>query len=416
MKQYKIYSETIEPQALVQFHDAMKREFVVKGALLPDGHCGYVLPIGAVVACKDVITPSYVGYDQGCGLVAYKTGFSKSDIARNKKKIFDQIYRDLPVGPKGHKHPLPIDHKLMTDIKEVCATVGENFSAALKKLGTLGGGNHFCEIGYDEENNIWIIVHSGSRHFGHSVATHHMKVAAIENTDKERYANEFEEKNQDFKRHNPDKFEAAKQEFIYRRVRARLKTNMEGHHGLDVNSVEGKNYIHDMNVALEYALENRKLMVKIIMKSINQVLNGFDKNYEPELNEGNLINRNHNHAELKDGLWIHRKGATHAEKGMLGIIPGNMKDGSFIVKGTGNPDSLCSSSHGAGRVLSRKKAKAKLNLGDFEHRMGDVMANINKHTLDESPMAYKDIFEVMDNQKDLVEIIAHVKPIVNIKG
>ncbi len=140
MKPIKIYSDDIEPQALVQFHDAMKQDFVVKGALMPDGHLGYVLPIGAVVACKDVIVPSYVGYDQGCGLVAYKTNFSKQDIVNNKKKIFNQIYRDLPVGPKGHKHPLPIDHKLMADIKDVCSVVGENFSAALKKLGTLGGG------------------------------------------------------------------------------------------------------------------------------------------------------------------------------------------------------------------------------------------------------------------------------------
>ncbi len=276
--------------------------------------------------------------------------------------------------------------------------------------------NHFCEVSYDEEDNIWITIHSGSRHFGHSIATHHMKLAAIENTDKERYAKEFDEKNLDFKKHNPDKFEEAKQEFIYRRVRARLKTSMEGHYGLDVNSPEGKNYIHDMNVALEYALENRKLMVKIVLKSIHQVLNGYDKEYKPELDNDKLINRNHNHAELKDGLWIHRKGATHAEEGMLGIIPGNMKDGSFIVKGTGNNDSMSSSSHGAGRVLSRKKAKAKLKLDEFKNTMGDVMANVSKSTLDESPMAYKDIFEVMANQKDLVEVIAHVKPIVNIKG
>ena len=238
-----------------------------------------------------------------------------------------------------------------------------------------------------------------------------MNAAAIENTDNERYAKEFDEKNVDFKKHNPDKFKEAKQEFIYRRVRARLKTNMEGHYGFDVNSLEGKRYINDLTVALDYALENRKLMLDIVNKSVNHTLKSDKK-----LDWNSLINRNHNHAELKDGLWIHRKGATHAEEGMLGIIPGNMKDGSFIVEGSGNPDSLCSSSHGAGRVLSRKKAKNTLKLDDFKSTMGDVTANISKHTLDESPMAYKNIFEVMHNQQDLVEIITHVKPIVNIKG
>lgn len=415
MKPYKIYSDNIESQALSQFYDVMKQDFVIQGALMPDAHCGYTMPIGGVAACKDVVVASYIGFDIGCGLCAYKTTYNKADILNKRKEIFKQIYRDLPVGPKGHKHPLPINHKLLNNIKDVCNVIGENFSGALKKLGTLGGGNHFCEVGHDENNNVWIIIHSGSRHFGHSVATHHMKVAAIENTDKERYANEFEEKNQDFKKHNPDKFEEAKQEFIYRRVRARLKTNMEGHHGLDVNSPEGKRYIQDMNVALEYALENRKLMIKIILKSIQQVLYGYDKDFEPVL-DGELINRNHNHAEEKDGLWIHRKGATHAEEGMLGVIPGNMRDGSFIVKGKGNPDSLCSSSHGAGRVLSRKKAKNTLHINDFRNTMSGITANVAKGTLDESPMAYKDIFEVMENQKDLVEVIAHVKPLINIKG
>ncbi len=411
MKPFKIYSDSIEAQALVQFHEAMKQDFVVKGALMPDAHLGYTLPIGGIVACKDTIVAAYVGYDIGCGVCACKTTFSKTDIIDNKKKIFDQIYRDLPVGPKGHKHPLPINHKLLNNIKDVCNVVGENFSAALKKLGTLGGGNHFCEIGYDESNSIWIIIHSGSRHFGHSIATHHMKLAAIENTDKERYAKEFDEKNVDFKKHNPDKFEEIKQEFIYRRVRARLKTNMEGHYGFDVNTPEGKRYINDLAVALDYALENRKLMISIVNKAINHALKS-----DKELQWDSLINRNHNHAELKDGLWIHRKGATHAEEGMLGVIPGNMRDGSFIVRGKGDSDSLYSSSHGAGRVLSRKKAKNTLKLEDFKNKMGDVMAKVGKHTLDESPMAYKDIFEVMDNQRDLIEIITHVKPIVNIKG
>jgi tRNA-splicing ligase RtcB len=129
-----------------------------------------------------------------------------------------------------------------------------------------------------------------------------------------------------------------------------------------------------------------------------------------------LINRNHNHAEEKDGLWIHRKGATHAELGMLGVIPGNMQDGSFIVQGKGNPESLCSSSHGAGRIKSRKQAKKDISMADFEKQMEGITARVNESVLDEAPGAYKNIHEVMALQKDLVDILHHVKPIINIKG
>ncbi|MEW5891242.1 MAG: RtcB family protein [Pseudomonadota bacterium] len=131
-----------------------------------------------------------------------------------------------------------------------------------------------------------------------------------------------------------------------------------------------------------------------------------------------LINRNHNHAEEKDGLWIHRKGATHAEEGMMGVIPGNMRDGSFVVRGKGNPDALCSSSHGAGRVMGRKEAKERLDMATFRQEMEDrgIQARVEAATIDESASAYKDIFEVMAMQRDLVEVIHHIKPIINIKG
>lgn len=131
---------------------------------------------------------------------------------------------------------------------------------------------------------------------------------------------------------------------------------------------------------------------------------------------GALINRNHNHAEQKDGLWIHRKGATHAEAGMMGVIPGNMRDGSFIVRGKGNPDALWSSSHGAGRVLGRKEAKRTLTMESFTETMAGVVALVTDETLDEAPFAYKSIFDVMRQQDVMVEVVAHVRPILNIKG
>ena len=184
----------------------------------------------------------------------------------------------------------------------------------------------------------------------------------------------------------------------------------EGHYGFDVNSQNGRDYIQDMNWCLEYALNNRKSMINNVFNSVRQC--GIEGGPV-----GELINRNHNHAETKDGVhWIHRKGATHAEEGMMGVIPGNMHDGSFIVEGKGNPDSICSSSHGAGRVLSRSKAKSAIDINDFTDIMEGIVANVSASTLDESPFAYKDIFEVMRLQSDLVEVKAYVKPILNVKG
>jgi tRNA-splicing ligase RtcB len=183
----------------------------------------------------------------------------------------------------------------------------------------------------------------------------------------------------------------------------------DGHHGFRVESDHGQAYINDLNWALQFALENRKQMMAAVIQAMQKHCDGSAA-------WDSLINRNHNHAEERDGLWIHRKGATHAEEGMMGVIPGNMRDGSFIVRGKGNPDALWSSSHGAGRVMGRKQATKELSTEDFVETMQGVIALVGDSTLDESPMAYKDIFEVMRLQADLVKVVAHVKPIINIKG
>ena len=376
MKPFTIYSETIDPKALNQFYEAMNLDCVVQGALMPDAHAGYALPIGAVVATIDQIFPSWVGYDIGCGMCAVPTTFKRKDVEENAKAIFDQIYRDVPVGfahnttavnwSYGGFHSLFVWDELV----KKCAPQ--------KQIGTLGGGNHFIEIGCDENDVVWIIIHSGSRNVGHRIATHYMKLASGDG-------------------------------------KAR-----EGHYGLPVDSDEGRNYIADLAFGLEFALANRKLIALRVNDAIARYIPGSAHFYK-------LINRNHNHAELRmiDGfstfgpkrkVWIHRKGATHAEEGMMGVIPGNMRDGSFIVRGKGNPDSLFSSSHGAGRVLGRSAAKEALNMEDFKSAMVGIQARVEDATLDESPMAYKNVFTVMEEQRDLVEVVHHVRPIINIKG
>lgn len=368
-KPHKIYTEVVEDSALSQFISAMEQDFVVQGALMPDVHTGYSLPIGAVVKTDGVIVPSWVGYDIGCGMCAISTNIHVDDVRRNADSIYNAIYNRIPVGYNHHKNPIigaTFMHRVL--VTDVMADIYDMKNGDLQ-LGTLGGGNHFIEIGVDEDNKVWVIIHSGSRGVGHGCATHYMRLASP------------------------------------------TGKASEGHYGFAVDSQEGRDYIEDMDFCLEFALENRVQMLKILEGVFCEYIQNTTFHWDT------LINRNHNHAESKDGrFWTHRKGATHAEEGMLGVIPGNMRDGSFIVRGKGNPESLCSSSHGAGRVLGRRRAKETLNKADFEATMKGIVANVSKNTLDESPFAYKDIFEVMRLQEDLVEVITHVKPLINIKG
>lgn len=389
MKPHKIYGiENIEGEALSQFYDAMKQPFVAQGALMPDSHAGYSLPIGAVVATEGVVVPAWVGFDIGCGMCAVPTSFSREGVEREKKAIFDQIYRDVPTGFSHNKRGAELDYQWAypDSVSDFAADIIKS-GAPSKQIGTLGGGNHFIEIGHDENDRIWIVIHSGSRNVGHKIATHYMKIAS--GSDKAR----------------------------------------EGHFGLHVNSEAGQDYIADLNFGLHFALNNRLTMIERIEAAIGRYVSGG-------VDYAQLINRNHNHAEQRAidyhpninlpnhaarrlrSVWIHRKGATHAEEGMMGVIPGNMRDGSFVVRGKGNPDSLFSSSHGAGRILSRKKAKAELNMDDFITTMAErgIQARVEPGTLDESPSAYKSIFEVMAMQTELVDVVHHIKPLINIKG
>lgn len=336
---------------------------------MPDSHLGYSLPIGGVVSTKGMVVPAWVGYDIGCGVCAIPTTFNINQIKEHANEIFEGIYKVVPVGFKHNKRSVRWDFDNMLKTPFLYEMFRDKGGA--RQLGTLGGGNHFIEIGYDESGQIWIIIHSGSRNVGHSVATHYMKKAS--GTDKAK----------------------------------------EGNYAFGILTKDGKDYIMDMNFCLKFALENRIIM----LKRIESLMDSLD--IEGGLLWNKLINRTHNHVDIKeDGTVIHRKGATHAELGMLGVIPGNMLDGSYIVKGRGNKESMNSSSHGGGRLFSRKQAKRDLSFDEFERDMKDnnIVAKVTKGTLDESKGAYKDISVVMDLQRELVEIIHRVKPLINIKG
>ena len=364
-KNYKIFADLayVDPAAMSQFYDAMKLDYVVSGAVMPDIHKGYALPIGSVVATNGVVVPAWVGYDIGCGMSAVKTTFDKKFVEAHKDIIAKKIYEAIPVGFNHNDSATDWDDENIPKTEKLTEIMNHN---GYCQLGSLGGGNHFIEIGYDENDAIWIVIHSGSRGVGHKCAVHHMNIACT-------------------------------------------GQNKEWHYPLDTDSDAGKDYVMDMNYCLEFALKNREEMIDRVVKVIKHYAKGKKVN-------DTFINRNHNHADYKDGLWIHRKGATHAEEGMKGVIPGNMRDGSFIVEGLGNPDFLYSSSHGVGRVMGRVQAKQNISMEEFKESMKGITARVEASTVDESPMAYKNIFDVMDMQKDLVKIIAHVKPMINIKG
>lgn len=367
-KKTKIYAEILEDSALEQFNEAMSQDFVVQGALMPDAHTGYTLPIGSVIATKGVVVPAYVGYDIGCGMCAIKTTFNKSEVVENAAEILAEIYHAVPVGRK--KHCAENDYELAPLIKNELSKLGQwcyGKRDAARQLGTLGGGNHFIEMGYDSNDFVCIVIHSGSRGFGHGLAGEYMKLAS--------------------------KSEKAK----------------EGHYPLDVDSDIGRDYIGDLTFALKYALLNRKKMIESVIGCISVFCDGkaLDKT---------LINKNHNHAEYSNGLWIHRKGATHAELGMMGVIPGNMRDGSFIVRGKGCADSMSSSSHGAGRIMSRSQARKTISVEEMKEQMVGIVSRCDAEVVDEAPSAYKNIFDVMKAQEDLVEIVDHIKPLINAKG
>ena len=416
---YKIYAECLESKAQQQFFDVLNEPYVTYGALMPDAHTGYTMPIGGVCSAKEMVVPQSVGFDIGCGMCAYKTDYSKEQIEAHSEVIYNQIVERVPLGFKTHKNhqSLSIDLPKTDFAEHVLQTTG------LKQVGTLGGGNHFIEVGYGRDEKAWIVIHSGSRGFGHKIASHYMLQAyLLKNPTEEKLESimaAFMQRNEKFKAYNPEGFEKALEKFRQKQEVAMVKNskldNIKEILPLDVKSELGQDYIKDQNFALAFALENRKRMIDTIHNIMNEVIGGnFAFKDEDEVR---FINRNHNHADYdaQRDEWIHRKGATHAEVGMRGVIPANMRDGSFVVIGKGNADSLASSSHGAGRVMSRSKAKKNISMEAFEESMKGITGTVDENTLDESPFAYKDIFEVMRLQDDLVEVEEHIRVLINVK-
>lgn len=387
-KKVPIKSWCNEPEegALEQALNLSSLPFIFKQVcLMPDTHQGYGMPIGGVIATKGVVIPNAVGVDIGCGMCAMKT--SLTDLSKEQiKKIFGGS-KEFPGGIRG-RIPLGFNHRNKDEVWDGfnnapdLPIIQTELKSAKKQLGTLGGGNHFIEIQKGSDGFIWIMIHSGSRNLGYKIAKEYNLLA--QDLCKKWYSNIPEFKGED------------------------------GLAFLPLDTKEAQDYLSAMNFALEFAYENRKRMLRDICLSINEVVNC---DFEPE------INIHHNYARLehhfKHNVMIHRKGATSAKLGEYGIIPGSQGTSSYIVIGKGNIDSFQSCSHGAGRKMSRSKARETLSLEEEQEKLDsrDIIHEVrNKCNLDEASSAYKDIDIVIEEQKDLVDIFVKLTPLGVIKG
>jgi len=339
-------------------------------ALMPDCHLGVGVPIGCVLALTDMVVPNAVGVDIGCGMAAYNTGIQEIDHPI-LQEIVDDIKKVIPVGFNHQSEPQQWDG---FDKAPDSKIVQDHLDKARYQLGTLGGGNHFIEIQCGSDGFIWVMLHSGSRNFGLQIAQYYNKRAMDIHPDSPKQLAYFE------------RYQKAFDE-----------------------------YMIDMNFALAFAHENRMNMLRKIKDVIKS--KGFELDSNPPI----LIHHNFASEEEHFGekVIVHRKGATPAFKGQLGIIPGSQGTKSYIVEGLGNPESFMSCSHGAGRVLGRKQAKKTL---DFEaekailDEQGIIHSMNSVSDLDEASGAYKDIQEVMENQSDLVKIVVELSPLAVVKG
>ena len=376
-KPIKLWLDDIEDRALEQAKNLANLPFIFRHiAIMPDSHLGYGMPIGGVMATNGVVLPNAVGVDIGCGMCAVRT--SAVNIGSdNLKKIMGLIRKSVPVGFGHHKTKQP--DVTMPDSNPT-GIVRNEYEHALTQIGTLGGGNHFIEIQQGNDGFVWLMIHSGSRNLGFKVA---------------KYYNDLANKlNNKWHVSVPADWQLA---------------------FLPLDSDEGQSYLKEMQYCVDFALANRALMMERVKTCISEIVGNI------EFDE--MINIAHNYAAMEnhfgENVMIHRKGATRAYDGQLGIIPGSQGTASYIVRGKGNKESFMSCSHGAGRKMGRKQAQRELNFEEQKKILDDagvIHGMRNTKDLDEAPGSYKDISVVMANQSDLVEIEVELRPLAVIKG
>ncbi len=382
----RIWTDDIDPAALAQLKNVSTLPFVhAHGVVaMPDVHVGIGATVGSVIATDHAVIPAAVGVDIGCGINAVRLSLHASDLPDNLAPIRHQIERDVPLGmgPAGshkHKNRPAFDPDLAKRLQLIMTKhPGLEKNNAQSQIGTLGSGNHFIEICLDQNDAVWVMLHSGSRGIGNLIGRYFIEKA--------------KKRMESFGIQLPDN------DLAY----------------LPDDSDDFKDYVEAVQWAQDYAFENRRVMMKKTIAALRRHIK------KPVEITQEAINCHHNYVEQETHfgrqLWVTRKGAIRARDGDLGVIPGSMGQRSYIVRGKGNLDSYCSCAHGAGRKFSRTAARKQFSVDDLRAQTEGVECRKDSAVLDELPAAYKDIDEVMANQTDLVEVLHTLKQVVCVKG
>jgi len=384
----KIFTNDVDSGSLTQLSNIAQLPFIHHHiAAMPDVHVGKGATVGSVIPTKDAIIPAAVGVDIGCGMNAVRISLKASDLPDSLRRSRTAIEAAVPVGFNMHERD-KVKASTLKAMDKPLNLILEKHSGLTKmvrnfhrtwgrQLGTLGGGNHFIELCIDENDDVWIMLHSGSRGIGNAIGRYFINLA------KKDMGNQLG--------HLPDKD---------------LAYFTDGAQHFD-------DYVEAVNWAQDYAMINRREMMRLVVKSLQTELPPFVATKE-------AINCHHNYVQREthygENVFITRKGAISAQVDELGIIPGSMGAKSFIVRGKGTKASFCSCSHGAGRKMSRTAAKRQFNRFDLEALTQGVECRKDKGVVDEIPSAYKDIDQVMKNQHDLVEVVHTLKQVVCVKG
>lgn len=383
-----------EEEAMAQIRNAASLPFMFKHiAVMADAHAGKGSTVGTVVATKGAIVPAMVGVDIGCGMMAIRLSIGANELPDTLQHIRGQIEAAVPHGrtDNGGKNDRGAWGEAPASIASRWSGLSDGYHRLVEKhpkmdhwavhrhLGSLGTGNHFIELCLDEEDRLWVMLHSGSRGVGNKIGTYFIEKAMRE-MDRYFISDTLPDRDLSYLVENTQLFD---------------------------------DYVEAVDWAQEYAMENRKAMM-------GQVLNVLHKLLPPFTITADAINCHHNYVTKEqhfgENVFVTRKGAVQAREGTHGIIPGSMGTGSFIVRGLGNKDSFCSCSHGAGRVMSRTAAKKAITMEQHAEAMKGIEARLDSDIIDESPAAYKPILAVMDAQSDLVEIKHRLRQVLNVKG
>src|SRR5690625_1829763 len=383
----------VEPAAVQQLQNVASLPWVEGVRVMPDVHLGKGATVGSVIAMKDAVSPNAVGVDIGCGMLGVRTNLSTADLPDDLRPMRRRIERAVPVGHASIDEPVELlklrplsgtthspvwqgEEEFWARFDSLTPAVADLFGRAMNQMGTLGGGNHFIELCADDEEQVWLQLHSGSRHIGNKLAEVHANVAK----------------------------ELPHNDGIVDRDLAVLLGG----------TPQMEAYLSDLWWAQEYAARSRSVMMALVADAVRQTLPGHAVQFEE------VVNVHHNYVAMEqiDGaeLVVTRKGAIRAGDGELGLIPGSMGTGSFVVRGLGNPESYYSASHGAGRRMSRNRARKTFTLEDLAAQTRGVESRKDRGVLDEIPGAYKDLDEVLAAQKDLVTIEVRLRTLLCVKG